>query len=62
MTISQPFYLGMHEVTQAEYERMIGSNPSSLKGPQNPVETLSWEEAVEFCRRLSALPDEQAAR
>lgn len=62
VTISQPFYLGMHEVTQAEYERVIGSNPSSLKGPQNPVETLSWEEAVEFCRRLSALPDEQAAR
>ena len=59
--IRRPFYIGLYEVTQAEYERVIGSNPSSLKGPRNPVETVSWVEAVEFCRRLSALPEEQAA-
>jgi hypothetical protein len=59
--ITQPFYLGIHEVTQEQYARVIGRNPSHFKGAQLPVETVSWEEAVEFCARLSALPAEKAA-
>jgi formylglycine-generating enzyme required for sulfatase activity len=60
--ITQPFYLGMFEVTQAEYERVMGTNPSHFKGhPQRPVELVSWEDAVEFCRRLSSLEAEQSA-
>jgi formylglycine-generating enzyme required for sulfatase activity len=71
--IGRAFYLGVYEVTQEEYEKVMGVNPShfSRNGqgkdriPQDtsryPVENVSWEDAVEFCRRLSARPDEQAA-
>ncbi len=61
VTISRPFYLALCEVTQANYQRVTGRNPSYFKGPQNPVERVSWEAAIRFCRELSALPEEQAA-
>jgi formylglycine-generating enzyme required for sulfatase activity len=54
VTISKPFYLGVTEVTQAEYEAVMGAKPSTNKAPTNPVEQVSWNEATEFCRRLSA--------
>jgi formylglycine-generating enzyme required for sulfatase activity len=66
--ITKPFYLGATEVTQAQYAALMGANPSSFE-PNNstgfsesvagldtrnfPVETVSYEDAVEFCRRLS---------
>jgi formylglycine-generating enzyme required for sulfatase activity len=53
--------MGVHEVTQAQYEQVMGVNPSEFKGANNPVETVTWDDAVEFCRRLSALPAEKAA-
>ncbi len=72
--ITKPYYLGMYEVTQAEYERVMGTNPSAFSRSGSsgakvsgqdtsrfPVERVSWEEAVEFCRKLSALPEERAA-
>jgi len=52
--ITKPFYLGVYEVTQAEYEKVMGENPGSFKGGSNPVEMVSWHDAVEFCKRLSA--------
>ncbi len=52
--ITKPFYLGVTEVTQAQYERVMETNPSTFKGADLPVETVSWEDAVEFCRKLSA--------
>jgi len=52
--ITKPFYLGVYEVTQAEYEKVMESNPSRFKGGSNPVEMVFWRDAVEFCRRLSA--------
>jgi formylglycine-generating enzyme required for sulfatase activity len=59
--LSQPFYLGIIEVTQQQYQRVMGTNPSEFKDPQNSVGRVLWEEAVEFCRRLSELPAEKAA-
>jgi formylglycine-generating enzyme required for sulfatase activity len=53
VVITKPFYMGVTEVTQAQYEAVMGTNPSAFKGPMNPVESVSWDEAVEFCRRLS---------
>ncbi len=65
--ITRPFYLGVYEVTQAEFEEVMGKNPSMFpKGgggaeevsgkdtSSYPVEMVSWEDAVEFCKRLSA--------
>jgi formylglycine-generating enzyme required for sulfatase activity len=59
--ISKPFYLGVYEVTQGQYEKLMGANPSNFKGDNNPVEQVSWEDAALFCRELSARPEEQAA-
>ena len=52
--ITKPFYMGAHEVTQAAYEKLMGNNPANFKGASNPVEEVSWSDAAEFCRRLSA--------
>lgn len=53
MVISQPFWMAQTEVTQALYREIMGSNPSKFREPSRPVETISWEDAMEFCRRLS---------
>jgi len=53
VTIEKPFYLGVYEITQAQYETVMGTNPSLFKGPNRPVETVSWDDAQAFCRRLS---------
>jgi formylglycine-generating enzyme required for sulfatase activity len=59
--LTQAFYLGKYEVTQAQYQQVMGSNPSKFpgSGPDAPVETVSWNDAVSFCQRLSALPAEK---
>jgi formylglycine-generating enzyme required for sulfatase activity len=48
------FYMGKYEVTQAEYEAIMGTNPSKFKGARLPVERVSWYEAVEYCNKRSA--------
>ncbi len=54
VTIYQPFYIGKYEVTQAQYEQVMGSNPSTWPGyPSRPVETLSWNDCTAFCEALS---------
>ena len=51
--ISQGFYMGQTEVTQAEYRAVMGTNPSECKGDSNPVDRVHWNDAMEFCRKLS---------
>lgn len=60
--ITRPFQMGVCEVTQAHYQAIMGGNPSKFQGdPTRPAEQVTWHEAVEFCRRLSASPQEKAA-
>jgi len=61
VTLTKPFKMGVHEVTQAQYEQVMGNNPSGFKGADNPVDRVTWHDAVEFCRKLSELPAEKAA-
>jgi formylglycine-generating enzyme required for sulfatase activity len=73
--ITHAFYLGVYPVTQAEYERVMGANPScfSATGKQKgkvagqdtkrlPVENVSWDDAAAFCERLSELAGEKSAK
>lgn len=53
VSISRAFYLGRYEVTQAQWARVMGVNPSKFKGPDYPVDSVSWLEALEFILRLN---------
>jgi formylglycine-generating enzyme required for sulfatase activity len=57
VTISQAFYMGKYEVTQAQWQAVMGSNPSNFKGDNLPVEQVSWDEAIAFIARLNAQKD-----
>ena len=61
VTLTKPFMLGTHEVTQAQYQKVMGTNQSNLKGRNNPVEMVNYDDASEFCRRLSELRAEKSA-
>jgi formylglycine-generating enzyme required for sulfatase activity len=51
--ITKGFWMGAFEVTQEEYEKVMGKNPAFFKGKRLPVEQVSWEGAMEFCKQLS---------
>jgi len=52
--ITHSFYLGTHQVTQGQYQAVMGNNPSHFKGSDDlPVESVSWLDAVGFCNKLS---------
>lgn len=54
VTLSKGFELQTTEVTQAQWEAVMGSNPSTFKGANLPVEQVSWEDAQAFLKRLNA--------
>ena len=53
--IRRPFWIGAFEVSQREYLAVIGDDPSTHKGKDRPVESISWAEAQGFCDRLNQL-------
>jgi len=48
-----PFFIGRYEVTQAEWQAVMGHNPSLFKGDDRPVEQVSWADAVTYCNKRS---------
>lgn len=49
------FYIGKYEVTQEQWEIVMGNNPSWFKGANNPVENVSWDDCLEFIEKLNQL-------
>jgi formylglycine-generating enzyme required for sulfatase activity len=61
--LTKAFYLGVTPVTQEQYQRAMGTNPARFQGaagggPEHPVECVSWEDVLLFCRRLGERPEE----
>ena len=59
VTLTRPFYIGVYEVTNAQYKRVMAKIPSEQKHDGRPVEQVSWQDAMEFCEKLSQLPEER---
>ncbi len=59
VTITRDFWIGQTPVTQAAYEKVMGTNPSHFRGDQLPVESVTWSEAKTYCERVEMrLPTE----
>lgn len=57
VVIREGFYMGKHEVTQAQWQQVIGTNPSGFKGDSLPVEKVSWNDTQEFIGKLNEMDD-----
>ena len=55
------FKMGKYEVTQAQWQAVMGKNPSDFKGPNNPVECVSWDDCKKFLEKLNAMPEVKAS-
>ena len=56
VTISKPYYLGKYPVTQAQWQQVMGNNPSHFKGDKLlPVENVSWDDTQAFCLKLEEI-------
>jgi formylglycine-generating enzyme required for sulfatase activity len=55
VTLSKGFYLQTTEVTQAQWQAVMGNNPSFFKGPDRPVENVSWDDVQKFPGKLNAM-------
>jgi formylglycine-generating enzyme required for sulfatase activity/serine/threonine protein kinase len=62
VTLTKPFYMGVYEVTNAQYKSVMGKIPSDQKRESSPVEQVSWQDAMEFCGKLTQLPQERVAQ
>ena len=58
VTISSAFWIGKYEVTQSQYKAVMDFNPCEFIGANLPVEKVSWNEAMEFCSRLTDIERE----
>ncbi len=56
VTITKGFWLGKYEVTQSQWQAIMGSNPSATVGTENPVDSVSWNDAQAFITALNAKP------
>lgn len=54
VTLTKHYYIGKYEVTQEQWFKIMGNNPSSTKGVKLPVTSVSWEDCQEFIRKLNA--------
>jgi formylglycine-generating enzyme required for sulfatase activity len=54
VTITKPFFISKYEISQREYEEIMGTNPSYFAGDDLPVECVSWFDAVNYCNARSA--------
>lgn len=55
VTIEKPFYLGRYPVTQEQWQKVMGNNPSYFRGKKHPVENVSWNEVQVFFRKLNSM-------
>ena len=55
VNLTNDFWLGQYEVMQAQYEAVMGTNPSKIKGNDLPVDGVSWDDAMAFCEKLNTL-------
>ena len=53
ITLTKAYWIGKYEVTQKQYEAVMGDNPSEFKGDNRPVECVSWNDAKTFCDKLN---------
>jgi formylglycine-generating enzyme required for sulfatase activity len=53
VTLTEGYWLGKHEVTQAQWQKVMGNNPSHFKGANRPVEQVSWNSVTSFCEKLT---------
>ena len=60
VTLTKPFFIGVTEVTNAQWKAVMGDVPSKWKDDERPVEQVSWDDAVSFCKKLSSQPAERA--
>ena len=54
VTLTKPFYMGKYEITQEQYEAVMGKNRSKTKGAKLPVTNVSWDDSQEFIKKLNA--------
>ena len=54
VTLTKPFYMGKYEVTQEQWESVMGKNPSDTKGAKLPVTNVSWNDCQDFIKKLNA--------
>ena len=54
VTLTRGFWLGKYEVTQRQWERVMGYNPSCFKGPNRPVDNVTWEKCQEFIQKVNS--------